>query len=356
MKEQRNISFPIFGRYNPVIKYFVENGLDQKYIRQPEMTKKTLELGTKYSPDTLCTPFKTTLGSMIEALEAGADTLAMIPGVCRLTFYGELQEKILKDLGYEFEFVNLSAAYIKQSKKEYVKIIKHLNPKANLAKCAIIASEAVKMVEYIDEIEAIFYKNCGFELETGAHKKVLDQFVFDMYHAQNKKEMEAGFFRAKEGFANIAIQKSEHPIRVGIIGEYYTIQDEFSNLELEKKLAEMGVEVYRWMNVSNRNLHYSGEKNMNIRISEYCKYEMGPTSTANIWCAKDYAEQGFDGIVHIKSAGCTPEIDIMPVLQNIGKDFKIPVLYLTYDSQTSDVGLQTRIEAFYDMLQMRSIS
>jgi predicted nucleotide-binding protein (sugar kinase/HSP70/actin superfamily) len=129
--------------------------------------------------------------------------------------------------------------------------------------------------------------------------------------------------------------------------------DEFSNLKLEQMLADMGVEVYRWMNVSNRNIHYSGEKNMNIRIQDLCTYEMGPTSTANIWCAKDYAQRGFDGIIHVKSAGCTPEIDIMPVLQNISKDYKIPILYLTYDSQTSDTGLVTRVEAFYDMLQMR---
>lgn len=355
MKEKRKIGFPIIGRYNPVVKYFVENGLDQEYIKQPEMTRKTLNIGCKYSPDTVCTPFKTTLGSLIETLEAGADTVAMIPGVCRLAYYGELQERILKDLGYEFDYVNLSRVYITQDKKDYLKLLKYLNPKVNYAKCALVAAEALKMVDYIDEIEAIYYQNMGFEVEKGSYKKVLDRFMVDMYRAKNKKNVEAGYLRAKDGFAAIPLNKSEHPIRVGIVGEYYTIQDEFSNLELEKKLAEMGVEVHRWMNVSHRNLHYSGEKNMNIRIKDLCKYEMGPTSTANIWCAKDYAQRGFDGIIHIKSAGCTPEIDIMPVLQNIGKDYKIPILYLTYDSQTSDVGLLTRIEAFYDMLQMRSI-
>ena len=76
-------------------------------------------------------------------------------------------------------------------------------------------------------------------------------------------------------------------------------------------------------------------------------------STTNIWYAQTCAEHGFDGVVHIKSAGCTPEIDIMPVLQNIGADHKMPILYLTYDAQTSDVGLMTRLEAFYDMIEMR---
>ncbi len=48
-----------------------------------------------------------------------------------------------------------------------------------------------------------------------------------------------------------------------------------------------------------------------------------------------------------------PETDIMPVLANLSRDYGMPVLYLTYDSQTSDVGLMTRLEAFYDMLEMR---
>ncbi|MEQ2364955.1 2-hydroxyacyl-CoA dehydratase, partial [Coprococcus sp. CLA-AA-H190] len=131
------------------------------------------------------------------------------------------------------------------------------------------------------------------------------------------------------------------------------IMDPFSNLDLEQKLADMGVEVHRWMNITNRNLHYKGQKNLGVQIAEYCQYEMGPTSTANIWCAKNYAVNGFDGIIHVKSAGCTPEIDVMPILQNISADYKIPVLYLTYDSQTSDTGLETRVEAFYDMISMR---
>ena len=34
--------------------------------------------------------------------------------------------------------------------------------------------------------------------------------------------------------------------------EFYTAMDAFSNLELEQKLADMRVEVHRWMNVTNQ--------------------------------------------------------------------------------------------------------
>jgi len=72
-----------------------------------------------------------------------------------------------------------------------------------------------------------------------------------------------------------------------------------------------------------------------------------------IAAARKYAQEGFDGIVHLKSSGCTPEVDCMPVLQRISRDTGVPVLYLSYDSQTSDTGLDTRLEAFYDMIAMK---
>ena len=37
----------------------------------PPTTRRTLSLGVKYAPETICLPFKITLGNMIEALEQG---------------------------------------------------------------------------------------------------------------------------------------------------------------------------------------------------------------------------------------------------------------------------------------------
>lgn len=349
---KKKVSFPMVANYNCVIKYFVECGLNAQFIMPPKMTKRTIDIGARYSPDYVCTPFKSTLGSMIDALEAGADTLVMAMGLCRLGYYAELQEQILRDLGYQFEMINLSE-YSTGKNRDYLKALKRINPKMSLPKFTIAVAEGLKMVEYIDEIEEEYYKNCGFEVNKGDYKKVLERFYLAMNLASSRKEVEDAYHEAKREFNRIPLNKPEQPLRVGIVGEYFTIMDAFSNLELEQKLADMGVEVHRWMNLTHRNLHYQGQKNLGVQIEEYCKYEMGPTSTANIWCAKNYAVHGFDGIIHVKSAGCTPEIDVMPVLQHISADYKIPVLYLTYDSQTSDTGLATRVEAFYDMISMR---
>ena len=190
------------------------------------------------------------------------------------------------------------------------------------------------MTEHLDEITAIYYQNCGFD-PSGTYRRAYKTFLTSMYMAQNLLDIESAYRAAKLAVAETPLEKPAHPLRVGIVGDFYTALDSFSNLEVEQKLADMGVEVWRWTNLTNRMLHYTGDKNLDL------------------WSAQSYAADGFDGILHIKSANCTPEIDIMPVLQNISADYKVPVLYLTYDSQTSDVGLMTRLEAFYDMIEMR---
>ena len=110
VRRQIKISFPRYAEYNCALRYLAEHGFHNvKYIMPPVLTKRTEEIGARYSPYFVCTPFKTLLGSSIEALEAGADTLVMTHGYCRLGYYGELMEQILRDLGYSFDFINPAA-------------------------------------------------------------------------------------------------------------------------------------------------------------------------------------------------------------------------------------------------------
>ncbi len=347
------ISFPRYAHYNCAIKYLAEHGFhDVKYIMPPSLTRRTEELGARYSPDFVCTPFKTLLGSMIESLEAGANTLLMTHGYCRLGYYGELQEQILRDLGYEFQFINLSE-YSTGRKRDWIRAIRRIDPKVNMARFILTFREVARMVEYLDEVTGEYYRNCGFD-PSGAYRRAYKSFLSSLYLVRNWDDVEVAYRKVKQEFQQIPLDKPDYPLRVGVVGEFFTAMDPFANLDLEQKLADMGVEVYRWMNMTNHLFHYLDRvRNLQVKVKDLCEYEMGPTSTANIWYARACAEQQYDGIVHIKSAGCTPEIDIMPVLQRIGQQYKIPILYLTYDSQTSDVGLMTRLEAFYDMIAMR---
>lgn len=349
--DRKKVAFPRFNHYDYPIRYIVEQGLEAQFILLPPATKETAELGSRYSPDYACAPFKHSLGSLIEALEAGAEVLVETGGLCRLDYYGELQKEIIRELGYKCEFINL-AEYMGGKKKEWLKLARHLSPKLNPAKLATGVYEGVKMAEYIDEIEALYYQNAGFEAVKGSYKKVYRQFLLEMQIAENNSEIKAAYQKAKQQMDALEQKIPENPVRIGIVGEYYTIMDEHSNQFLQEKLIRLGASVHRFMNVTN--CHFRAKESaLRPRIREYADYSMGPTTTWTINSALDYAKRGFDGIVHVKSFGCTPEMDAIPVLQNISRDYHIPILYLSYDMQDSDTGLDTRLEAFYDMLERK---
>ena len=81
------ISFPQMGDYSVPAEFLLSHILKAKIIKAPKITSKTIELGTKYSPDFVCTPFKYTLGTMIESLDKGANILIQQGGGCRYGYY-----------------------------------------------------------------------------------------------------------------------------------------------------------------------------------------------------------------------------------------------------------------------------
>ena len=56
------VELPLAG--NCAFRYIVEEALGARYVMPPALTRRTMELGAKYSPDFVCTPFKTILGSI----------------------------------------------------------------------------------------------------------------------------------------------------------------------------------------------------------------------------------------------------------------------------------------------------
>ncbi len=345
------VTFPHMGNYCIPIEVLFTVGLEVDYITPPPITSKTLEIGSKYSPDFVCSPFKYNLGNYIESIEAGANTLLQVGGDCRLQYYGELHEQILRDLGYHIRFINMSQASLKKPHMIYSQF-KRINPQLSLSKLVKIAPVIINMAKYIDKTENYIRKNVGFELSQGTFDMLHKQMLNDLKQAHTKKQLNLLTQKYTKEFHGIPINRPKKPLRVGILGEYYTIMEPFSNHFIEKELAKMGIVVDRWMNISN-SMFYKPKKEAKEQIARYVHYNMGATCMMTIDRALFWAKKKYDGIIHVKSFGCTPETDAIPVLQNISADYKIPILYFSFDSQTSETSIITKLEAFYDMILMR---
>lgn len=352
MKKQI-ISFPHLGNYSTAFAYFFKHVTNLEIMIAPNITKKTIELGSKYSPDFVCLPFKYNLGNFIEALENGATILAQAGGGCRYGCYGEVQKQILKDLGYSFDFVS----FLDNAKLNIFtiyKAIKKLNPKIHFLKFFYYLLNTILMIYFIDKIENYIRLNIGFEVVKNSFKNLEKRMLKDFSKSKGIINLTYKYIKYKKLFKKLKINKPNNCLKIGIIGELYTSMEQFSSYFIEESLAKYNIEVKRFTNLTYLLIKKKfATKKMLKNVSKYATYELGADGLDNIARAKYLIDNNYDGIIHIKPFGCTPEIGAMPIIDKVCKEANKPIIYFSFDSQTSDEGIKTRLEALVDMLNER---
>lgn len=352
-EKSKVISFPHMGNYYIPAKYLFSKVFNHEVMEPKKITNRTIELGTKYSPEFVCTPFKYTLGCLIESLESGANILLQLGGGCRYGYYSELQEQILKDLGYDFKMINFITCG-KVNLKRIKKLLKEIDENYSRFKLFYFGIITVKMIKYMDELEDFIRKNIGFEVEKNSFRSLEEKMHKDFLKVNNLLSLFLMYRKYKRKFRKIKIKKDKDVMRVGIIGELYTVMEPFSNYYIEDMLASYNIEVHRFTNADYLLFKKHKEVKKYLKYSkEYIKHTMGADAADNIARCKYMGKKKFDGIIHIKSSFCTPEIGAMPIISKVCKDYDIPVIFMSFDSNTSEVGIKTRLEAFRDMLEMR---
>lgn len=348
----RTISFPHMANYHVPIEILLKFIFDDATILPPPpITKKTLELGSRYSPDFVCVPFKYNLGNFIETLENGANILVQAGGGCRFGFYGELQAQILKDLGYEFEFITLTNL---SDMPSLYKTIKRLGSSLSFSKFIYYTLLSMTMVKIIDKFEFYIRKNVGFEVVPGSFTNLKKDFFNELRNIKSFRKLFLIYRRYNKKLKYIKIDKPIDCLKVGMIGELYTLMEPYSNYYMEKELAKNSISVSRFITVSYLLFEKGFTDKFTLKkAGKYLKYLIGADGADSVYRAKELSELGYDGIIHVKPFGCTPEINAIPSLQNISNDYNIPILYFSFDSQTSETGIKTRLEAFHDMLLQR---
>lgn len=342
---------PTIGDYALLGDILMERLLGYETIPCPPMTKQTLEIGSKNSPDMICTPFKITLGNQIEAAEQGANVVIMPGAGCRLGFYDILQRQILEDLGYEIDLISLFD-YVPTAKRLF-QTMKGKNPELSEELFDEVFALIVQITIDMDELAEFKRHNRAFELEKGAFKGHYQAYLAEVRQAATASEARAIGNRYREILKKIALDKPDRPIRIGILGEIYVVVEPFSNAHLEDWLMDRGVEVNRPFDLTRMALAIHDIPGQIEKSGGYVQYNIGSTANDVISQAHRMMQEGVDGIIHLKPASCSPEITAMTILQNMSRDFGVPVMYMTFDTETGEAGVHTRLEAFHDMLCMR---
>ena len=345
------IAFPKLADYDVPARYLLNHITNYKIIK-PEINLNTIEIGSKHSPDFVCTPFKYTLGTLINGLKKGADTLIQFGGGCRYGYYAALQEEILKKLGYKFEMYNLITAG-KTDIKRIKKIFKIIDPNIKIYKSLRYLIIAFSMVKYMDRIDDYIRENIGFEVDKGSFIRLKKKMLKDFYNCKGLFHLKRLYGRYKKRFRKIKIDKPKDCLKVGIIGELYTLMEDSANYNIEYELAKYKISIKRFTNVTYLLLKKRKKVRKYLRKMKNIKYKLGADALDNVYHTKYLCKKKYDGIVHIKSSFCTPEIGAMPLINDIAQKNNVPVIFFSFDTNTSKVGVETRIEAFIDMLKMK---
>jgi DNA-binding response OmpR family regulator len=146
---------------------------------------------------------------------------------------------------------------------------------------------------------------------------------------------------------------AESDATVLIRGEIYTVSDHAINFEIEKKLGNLGVEVYREMSLLYHLKKKIFFKDFFIqrKIKPYLGSTVGGHGRDAIYEMLKYVKEGFDGVIQLLPSFCMPETSIRPILEKIHQETGIPFLSLSLDEQVAEAGIDTRIEAFVDVVK-----
>jgi predicted nucleotide-binding protein (sugar kinase/HSP70/actin superfamily) len=329
-------------------------------VLPPKPTKKTLNLGTKYSPEFACFPFKLTLGNMIEALESGADAIFMPGGMgpCRFGYYDAVQNQILKDLGYRFTMGSAEDPDRLSDMLDLMKRIAGLRTKGSLLKLFYFILLRLSVLDYA--LRKYFYIKPR-EVIPNEADRVFRESVQLIDSSLSFPSLLGARLKASNWFRKIALKPGVTPLRVGIIGELFMVLEPSANTGIDMRLARRGIEVWKSVWLSdwlNDRFRFKPFKRNQLRLSAsyahpYLRYPAGGESMESVGKTVLFAKKGVDGIIHIFPFTCMPELVAQTVLAKVQRDLDIPILTLIFDEHTTQGGIDTRIEAFIDLLERR---
>ncbi|HOC09038.1 MAG TPA: CoA protein activase [Bacillota bacterium] len=346
------ITFPHMGGvYIPLKTLFEE--LQVEVVIPPFNNDEMKGLGCKHSPEYSCLPFKLILGNVLHSLERGADTVIMLggSGPCRFGYFGHLLNMIARDLGYRFTFICLEPSTLHGDIRDFVK-------KAGCGYRTFLRALMLgwKKLEAVDGLQKKYWTCLPYSRDKEKSQTVLRNAVDQIAACRSVPEIKSAAAAGSNALDSLRQATGSLP-RVAVVGDIYTLNEPYSNQNIEWLLAEQGIEPCRsiytsgWVKNSllpwNKKAYYCRAKAFAKGYLEDC---IGGFALDTVYHAVSSAETGFDGIVHVFPVTCMPEIVSRQVLEKISLEKKIPIMSLALDEHMERTGVETRVEAFAELL------
>lgn len=336
-------------------------------VPAPPVSAKTVELGKELAPEFICYPMVTTLGQIRELLAAGANLIVMVGGKgrCRLGWYAQLQELLLKAKGYDFELVILDSPFpLRKNWGKFSRAVKLVTGNSSWPKIVRSFRAAYLKMRVLEEAQALVRQKRAKELHRGSAGRLLANFHRRVLFAVDPREIKR-LARAFEEELRSLPEVPERPLKVRVIGEFYAVLEDFVNHNLEDFLASLPgvrVEVEREITACGWfDLHVLKKRSAVLRYRQkvlaaqpFLPVSVGGHGRESVGEFVLARQEGADGAIHLFPFTCMPEIVAQSIMLPLSEKLDLPFLSLAVNEQTGTAGLKTRLEAFVDVLLERA--
>ena len=135
-------------------------------------------------------------------------------------------------------------------------------------------------------------------------------------------------------------------IKLAVLGYPYTLYEGYISVGLLDILKQHEVDVVTPEMVPEKELQRMSKK---FRKNLFWYY-----SNNVAWACKYYlADKTVDGIIHVTAFACGPDSMTNKLIELEAKEAKIPFLTVTIDEHTGEAGVETRVEAFVDLIKRK---
>lgn len=168
-------------------------------------------------------------------------------------------------------------------------------------------------------------------------KKLTQQFILP----EDAFEMIYNFQRPEPNYPS-------NKIKIGLLGHGYNLYDSYLNLQAIRKIKNLQADVITAENLDAQIIDFYAAKLPKKMFWTLGKKVLGSTL---YWLDK----QQVGGIIYLGAFGCGPDSLVGDIVLRYCHQHDFPVLSLTIDEHTGEAGLDTRLEAFVDLLEGRLV-
>ncbi len=292
-------------------------GLGFDVVVSEPTTRQTVELGAQLAPAELCLPAKVFLGHVLE-LKDQVDALFLPRVVCQRS-------------GKDLLFACPKSLAL---------------PDMTRALVPGLEGSVELVLDDREESEEQAYRRLAKELEAQSKSQNLKA------RSQSGADEQGEGLRAAErrqtgekpGAVSGKPSAGCHPLRVGVIGHPYLLNDRVLSLDLLSKLEALGVQAV----VPGFAQRPSVRLDERFRTNWMFEVELVDTAEA-------MARDGVDGLLLASSFACGTSAVTSEIIRRDVAHARpgLPVLQVFFDEHSAEAGLATRLESFVELLRMR---